>query len=92
MAERVNTTGVKWGWQERMLEVFSARAARRRYADRVASEHMRRSYDGASQGRLKDGWRTSGTSANAEIAAAGSLLRDRMRDLVRNNPLAAQAV
>ena len=92
MAQRVNNPGVRWGWQERMLEVFSANAARRRYADRVASEHMRRSYDGASRGRLKDGWSTSGTSANAEIAAAGSILRDRMRDLVRNNPLAAQAV
>ncbi len=92
MAQRVNEIGVKWGWQERVLEVFSAKAARRRYADRVASLHLRRSYDGASQGRNKDGWRAAGTSADAEISAAGALLRDRMRDLVRNNPLAAQAV
>lgn len=92
MAQRVNDIGVKWGWQERVLEVFSAKAARRRYADRISSNQLRRAYDGASKGRLKDGWRTSATSADAEIAASGSLLRDRMRDLVRNNPLAAQAV
>ncbi len=33
-----------------------------------------------------------GTSADAEIAAASGLLRDRMRDLTRNNPHAAKAV
>lgn len=92
MGQKAKSTGVAWGWQERALEFFSAKAARKRYADRIASENMRRAYDGASRGRLTDGWSTSGTSADAEIAAAGGLLRDRMRDLVRNNPLAAQAV
>ncbi|WP_370301013.1 phage portal protein, partial [Pseudooceanicola sp.] len=83
---------VAWGWQERLLEVFSARAARQRYAERVATSNLRRSYDGAAKGRLTDGWRTANTSADAEVTAAGGLLRDRMRDLVRNNALAAQAV
>lgn len=83
---------VAWGWQERVLEVFSARAAQRRYTSRVASANMRRAYDGAARGIGTDGWRSGKTSADTEISAAGPLLRDRMRDLVRNNALAAQAV
>ncbi|MFC4669687.1 phage portal protein [Seohaeicola nanhaiensis] len=84
--------GVAWGWQERVLEVFSARAARQRYTSRIANFNLRRAYDGAAKGRLSDGWRTASTSADAEVRVAGGLLRDRMRDLVRNNALAAQAV
>nr|WP_284694337.1 phage portal protein [Rhodoplanes serenus] len=51
-----------------------------------------RAYDGAARGRRTDGWKAAGSSADAEIAVAGELLRDRMRDLVRNNPHAAKAV
>src|SRR5690606_2673134 len=39
-----------------------------------------------------DGWKSGRTAADSEIAVAGGPLRDRMRDLVRNNALAAQAV
>jgi lambda family phage portal protein len=52
----------------------------------------RRAYDGAARGRRTEGWRSTGASADAEIASAGALLRNRMRDLVRNNPHAAKAV
>ena len=38
------------------------------------------------------GWIAAGTGANAEIAPALARLRDRSRDLVRNNPYAAKAV
>ncbi len=65
---------------------------RRRLTERVALANLERLYEGASKGRATEGWRSSGTSADAEIAPAAGLLRDRMRDLVRNNPLAAQAV
>jgi lambda family phage portal protein len=51
-----------------------------------------RGYDGAAAGRRTDGWRTGSTSADTEIASGGARLRDRMRDLVRNNPHAAKAV
>ena len=49
-------------------------------------------YDGAARGRRTEGWRAPGSSADTEIGVAGALLRDRMRDLVRNNPHAAKAV
>jgi lambda family phage portal protein len=50
-------------------------------------------YDGARHSRRTMSWRTGLlTSADNEIARAGPWLRERMRDLVRNNPHAANAV
>jgi lambda family phage portal protein len=66
------------------------RALARRSFDALATKT--RGYDGAAKGRRTDGWKAAGTSADAEIAAASGLLRDRMRDLTRNNPHAAKAV
>ena len=51
-----------------------------------------RSYEGARVGRRTEGWVVAGSSANAEIGTALVRLRDRSRDLVRNNPYAAKAV
>jgi len=50
-----------------------------------------RAYDGAKIGRRGNG-RAPSTSANAEIGPAGVRLRNRARDLVRNNPHAARIV
>ncbi|MFN4125756.1 phage portal protein [Pannonibacter indicus] len=66
--------------------------AARRVMARQAFETLTRGYDGAARGRRTEGWRTPGSSADTEIGVAGALLRDRMRDLVRNNPHAARAV
>lgn len=67
--------------------------ARRSFEALSAKTHgSSRGYDGAAKGRRTDGWKATGTSADAEIAAASGLLRDRMRDLTRNNPHAAKAV
>ena len=52
----------------------------------------KRSYDGAKTGRRTGNWVSAGNSANAEIAPALSLLRNRSRELVRNNPYAAKAM
>ncbi len=51
-----------------------------------------RSFDAAKVGRRTDGWRTSGSSATAAITPALSALRNRARDLVRNNPHARKAI
>src|SRR5512132_807009 len=53
---------------------------------------LARSYEGARVGRRTEGWVVAGTSANAEISTALLRLRDRSRDLVRNNPYGAKAV
>jgi len=83
---------VNWTPLDRLLTFGSPARARRRYSDKVVFATMQRGYEAARRGRGTDGWHTPGTSADAEIGAAGALLRNRMRDLVRNNPLAAQAV
>jgi len=68
-----------------------ARAAKR-VRSRAAIEIMKRSYSGASRGRLNGEWHRTSSSADSEIGRASTLLRDSMRDLVRNNPHAANAV
>lgn len=52
----------------------------------------RRDYAGAAKGRHVDGWKVGSTSADTEIYSGGRRLRDRSRDLVRNNPHAAKAI
>lgn len=59
---------------------------------RVADMTAKRGYEGAKTGRRTSGWIAAGGSANAEIAPAMSLLRNRSRELVRNNPYAAKAM
>lgn len=83
---------VRWGFVESALQVFSPQRALQRYQQKVVTAHLRRKYEASDKGRATDGWRTGSTAADTEIAAAGPILRDRMRDLVRNNSLAAQAV
>ncbi len=52
----------------------------------------RRAYDGASAGARTDGWVTVGGSANAETSLSIEALRNRTRDLVRNNAWGRKAV
>ncbi|MCV2872827.1 phage portal protein [Defluviimonas sp. WL0050] len=77
---------------DRAIASFAPRTAARRVLARQAFETLTRGYDGAAKGRRTEGWRAPGSSADTEIGVAGALLRDRMRDLVRNNPHAAKAV
>lgn len=51
-----------------------------------------RSYEGAALGRRTQNWKTQTRDANAEIAPSIHLLRNRSRDLRRNNAYAASAV
>jgi lambda family phage portal protein len=51
-----------------------------------------RKYDGAAKGRRTGGWVSASTSANSEIHSALTFLRNRSRELVRNNPYAGRAV
>lgn len=77
---------------DRAIGWIAPEAGLRRMRYRAAIGVMQRNYDGADRNRLSGGWRTTSTSADAEIGKAGQLLRDRMRDLVRNNPHAANAL
>ncbi|MET3431441.1 lambda family phage portal protein [Herbaspirillum seropedicae] len=54
--------------------------------------NVRRGFDGAKRGARGAGWNTSGGTINAELAGSLSILRNRSRDLVRNNPYMKRAV
>lgn len=77
----INFVAPAWGFQRMKY----------RAAITLAKEQTRR-YEAASGGRRTSNWQASGTSATAEIHSALTWLRNRSRDLVRNNPYAKKAV
>lgn len=83
---------VKPNFIDRAIGYFAPAAGQKRLVARQVMDRLSRGYDGGKTGRLTSGWVSSGTSADAEIVSQSVLLRNRMRDLVRNNALAAQAL
>jgi lambda family phage portal protein len=81
-------------WLDDLIGVFDpVNGVRRKQARLLMSViDEKRAYDGAKTGRRIDDWITSGASANTEISASGSRLRDRARDLVRNNCYGSKAM
>jgi len=81
---------------DRMVNYWSPKRGTQRMAARMVQqellEHTERAYDGASRGRRTDGWHTSGSSANAELRWALPIVRNRSRDLVRNDGHATKAL
>ena len=73
---------------DKAISYFSPAAGLRRQKCRAAASMVSAAYEGAKTGRRAGSWATSGTSANAETGPALVTLRDRSRDLIRNNPLA----
>ena len=79
-------------WIDRAIGAVAPGAGLRRARQRQMIAVLARAYEGAKLGRRTEGCVAAGTGANAEIAPAIARLRDRSRDLVRNNPYAAKAV
>lgn len=75
-----------------VIGYFNPTSKLSRLRARRAISIMQRGYDGAKTGRRSGGWITPSTSANAEISVSLTKLRDRSRDLVRNNPYASKAM
>tara|TARA_Y100001973_G_scaffold94831_1_gene147397 strand:- start:877 stop:2418 length:1542 start_codon:yes stop_codon:yes gene_type:complete len=69
------------------------RAIARLFAIETSPKPMKlaRSYQGALISRLTNDWRASALSADAEVKQGLRKLRDRSRELIRNNPYAKQA-
>ena len=76
---------------DRIVEWLSPAAGLSRARARAAMEVVR-AYEGARVTRRTSGWVSAGSSANAEIGPALATLRNRARDLVRNNPYANHAL
>lgn len=79
-------------WLDRAIGWVSPEAGARRLSARQMMDFQRLAYEGAKVGRRTDGWITAGTSADAETQLVVATLRDRARDLVRNNPYAARGL
>lgn len=83
---------VKMNLLDRALAYAMPVRAARRLMARVSMEVLN-SYDGASKSRRAlSAWKTLGNDADADILNDLPELRNRSRDLVRNNPLAAGAI
>lgn len=89
MSERKNK--IRTNWLDEVVGFFSPSSGLRRMQARKGMDFVR-SYEGASQGHRTGGWSTTGSSANSEAGFAIHRLRDRVRDLVRNEPYSGQAV
>lgn len=82
---------------DRLVSFFAPQAGLRRARARALHSILaesgvgKRGYDGASVGRRTGGWKASSTSANTEIFGSLTHLRNRSRDMVRNDPFAARA-
>lgn len=78
-------------WIDQAVSFVSPEAGLRRQRARAALQVVR-SYDAAKHTRRTDGWRSSGSSANAEAVPSLATVRNRSRELVRNNPHALRAI
>lgn len=77
---------------ERAILAVAPKWGLERARARAVAGLLARRYEGASRGRRTDDWQTSGSSANAETFGALAVLRNRSRDLVRNNRYATRAI
>jgi len=75
---------------ERAIEALSPSWALRRSLARIGLEYAR-SYDAAKSGRRTSGWTVTGGSASAELGSGLARIRNRGRDMVRNNEYAKRA-
>jgi lambda family phage portal protein len=77
---------------EKALQRVKARASIA-LAEGYLQRHSERfKWDGAQAGRRTSGWQAPATDANVELMGSLAWLRDRSRDLVRNNKFAAHAI
>lgn len=77
---------------DKLVGYINPVAAAKRMKARAAIEFLN-SYDGASKDRRSlSAWKTLGTDADSAILDDLPELRNRSRDLVRNNPLASGAI
>lgn len=76
---------------DRTIAYFDPETALKRVQSRFALDQVRK-YDAASRGRRTKGWGATGGSANTETMRSLTTLRNRSRELVRNNPYAKKAV
>jgi lambda family phage portal protein len=86
---------VKLNIVDRVVNYFSPGAGIRRMRSRFfqsEAKGLMRKYEAAAHGRRTAGWKATSSSANTEIHQALVTLRNRSRDIARNNPYGESAV
>ena len=78
-------------WLDRAIHWIAPRSGLRRIRARALSNVML-AYEGARMDRRTAGWLAGSSGPNLENGPALATLRQRSRDLVRNNPYAARAL
>lgn len=82
-----------WGeMSDDVIGFFSPLAAAKRRHARFVLNHMLGSYRGADSGRLRGSWIPGGGSADQDLLVNLPTLRERSRDLVRNDGVASGAI
>ncbi len=81
-------------WLDRLIGVISPRAAYERQAWRAGLEALNetRSYEAAGRGRLLADWRASNLSGDSELVFDLPTLRNRSRQMVRDNSYVSAAL
>jgi hypothetical protein len=80
---------------DRAIGFFSPSSGLRRLQSRFATreaEKLIRSYESASHGKRTKSWKALSTSASSEIHSALRTLRNRAREMERNNPYVEAAI
>lgn len=91
MMQAAPTVITKTNALDRAIESVAPAWALKRAMARMGMEFAR-GYDASKKGRRTAGWVTSSGSASAELQGGLSTIRNRTRDLVRNNEYAKRAV
>ena len=74
------------------IGIFAPRKALERRAARVASDQFGNAFRGARRSRLQQNWAVSSGSADYDLLPDLAILRERSRELLRNDPHAASIV
>ncbi len=82
--------GVSGNWIDRLVGYVSPNAGCQRMQARFRLESLR-NYEAAKLGRRTDGWKTTSGGAITATRSGLARVRDRSRDLCRNNPWAKRA-
>lgn len=77
---------------DKVVGFFSARSQLERTQMRAAAALIQRKYEGAGSGRRTKNWKAPASSVNSEVESSIVTLRNRARQLVRDNPYSARGI
>lgn len=76
---------------DKLVNFFSPQLGTKRMMNRFVQQQVRQ-YEGAGRGRRTDNWKATSASANTEIHSSLITLRNRSRELARNNGYGKNAI